>query len=89
MTTVTYLTLAAGLTVARQIADGALDKEADAAKTIGVTIVGGVLLTAAALTAESAFGSIVQRYAALVFLTALLVHGVRLGEIATNLTKGI
>lgn len=77
--TFTFMTLATGMTVVRTIADPE-NKAEGAGSQVSRIILGGVLATAALLAAEPAAPSLVQRFAALVFLTALLVHGVAFAE---------
>lgn len=77
--TFTFMTLATGITVVRVIASPEWKRESRTGQVSRI-IIGGTLATAALLAAEPAAPALAARFAALVFLTALMVHGVAFAE---------
>jgi len=77
--TFTFMSLSTALAVARTIAkpeDGTEPRPGQVSRII----IGGVLATGLLLAAEPAAPVVVSRFAAVVFLTSVMVHGVVLGE---------
>lgn len=75
----TLMTLATLITVTRTVASPETRVE-NKAPQVSRIIIGGVLATGALLAAEPAAPLLVRRFAALVFVTSLLVHGVAFAQ---------
>lgn len=76
------ITCAVGMTLARQVTSDAGPNGRDVSRTI----IGGAILTTVILGVEQANADIARGLAALIFTTAVLVHGVGLAQDAIDVT---
>lgn len=89
----TFMTLTTAMTAVRVAflsdgADSADVSEVQArSRNVSRVILGGVLATTVLLGAEQAAPDLARRFAGVVFLTALMVHGVALSEAANRLVN--
>lgn len=82
--TFVFLTLATGITVVARFADPSVEYVDGKLAGGSRIVIGGVLLTGVFLVAEQFIPQFTRPLAGVVFLTALLVHGVTLGQAIAN-----